>query len=524
MGSPHLEAPLLVEPSACVPGAAPGAPRARWRAGLLLIYCASLQLLIYIDRGIIAGLLNFAQVEFGIDHFHSGLLGTIFLAGFMLMSPIAAAVAGQGGAGALRAIGVGLAVWTLSIWACGTASTYAVLLLGRAMAGCGEAALVSLAPPLIDDAAPPGKKSAYLAVFFSSIFLGLGVGFVIAGQASSWADGRVLFLAEGVVMAPLCAVALFCGSNLAPDKESSEGATTEGKRPSCEEPGSFHEAADTHGEPKSSTLAGPVSALDVLRAPVYTLLVLGYCATIFTMGGLAFWAPSYLQKVLGARGAAGDSVLGAITGLTGICGTTLGGVLLDALDGRLGRRRLQAVRLCAVFAALSCPVTAAAVAARSRPLFFASLALGQLLVFASTAPANIAMMEAVGPAQRGLALGLCTLASHALGDLVPPVLVGYIADATGSLIPGMWLLALWLLWSALFWSAALVRTAGEEEEAEVRRRAPARRTLPDSDWSTDSGKSDETKGPEYLPRSDTRERAEKGKERREGHPSKAAIW
>eukprot|EP00415_Alexandrium_ostenfeldii_P001602 UN1602 len=203
----------------------------------------------------------------------------------------------------------------------------------------------------------------------------------------------------------------------------------------------------------------------ILKSSVYTLLVLGYCATISTVGGLSFWAPSYIHEVIGADPKEANSILGVITGLTGILGTPFGGLLLDAIDAKYGNRKEQAVRVSLALAALACPATMVTAAARSRSLFFCSLAIGQFLVFASTAPCNIAMMEAVDPLQRGLALGLCTLACHLFGDLIPPVLVGYIADATGSLVPGMWLLVLWLLWSVLFWLLALVQIKREAARA-----------------------------------------------------------
>lgn len=525
-----MRAPLLDEPHG---GVALPAKAARWsiaKAYRILAFCTLLQLLIYADRGIVAGLLDYVEVKFSIDKVQSGLLGTIFLAGFMLMSPVAAAVSNQGEA-AWRVIGRGLLVWGLSAAGCALARSYGVLLLARATAGCGEAALCSLAPPLIDDAAPPRQKSAFLAVYFSAIFMGLGVGFAVAGFASSWSDGQKIFGAEAITMAPLCAIALFCSSCLhvakapassyldltrspstvapeAPEEGSFNSKTSEpwpssftaslSSVGSCQ-PGRVQRTTSFDAFAGACSLQTSASQLQlsvrddalgknagkseadksgrqelkawwkrtagntgaVLQSSVYTLLVLGYCATIFTIGGIAFWAPSYMGEVLGADPRSANRILGVITGLTGLCGTTVGGLLLDILDGVYGRRRLQAVRLCLVLVALACPVTMVTAAAQSRAVFFWSLALGQLLIFASTAPANIAMMEAVSPDQRGLALGLCTLASHLLGDLIPPVLVGYIADATGSLSGGMWLLVLWLLWSVLFWSLATFQTGRE---------------------------------------------------------------
>mmetsp|Transcript_29848 Transcript_29848/g.85438 ORF Transcript_29848/g.85438 Transcript_29848/m.85438 type:complete len:517 (-) Transcript_29848:237-1787(-) len=511
MAATLREEPLLQElGEKLVPTQEQQSPR---RAYTILAFCTALQFLVYADRGIIAGLLKDAEAEFSINKFQSGLLGTIFLAGFMLMSPVAAAAAGER-EGGMRTIGAGLTVWTFAVLLCSGARTYTVLLLARALAGCGEAALCSLAPPLLDDAAPPGKKSGFLALYFSAIFVGLGFGFAITGFATSWADGSVIFAAEGLVMAPLCVISLCCGSSLMVGKaqgcldvehllatvpactsahSSFPKISGNSSLSSAHEDGRIERKTTLEGitdamsmqhsapllvSSRSGSLVGAAgqrvagqlqdwrtrtgaSILEVLQSDVYTLLVLGYCATIFTIGGIAFWAPSYLGEVLGEDTSTASGVLGVITGLTGLSGTTLGGLLLDAAANRYGKRRLQAARLCFACVVLASPVTMVTAGASSRTLFFSSLALGQLLIFAATAPANIAMMEAVPPSQRGLALGLCTLASHLLGDLIPPVLVGHIADVTGSLRVGMWLLVLWLLWSVLFWFLALIRTRDE---------------------------------------------------------------
>eukprot|EP00747_Dinoflagellata_sp_TGD_P044093 gnl/TRDRNA2_/TRDRNA2_143055_c1_seq1.p1 gnl/TRDRNA2_/TRDRNA2_143055_c1~~gnl/TRDRNA2_/TRDRNA2_143055_c1_seq1.p1 ORF type:complete len:115 (-),score=19.49 gnl/TRDRNA2_/TRDRNA2_143055_c1_seq1:17-328(-) len=75
----------------------------------------------------------------------------------------------------------------------------------------------------------------------------------------------------------------------------------------------------------------------------------------------------------------------------------------------------------------------------------------------STAPVNIGMMEAVPVELRGVAMGVAALSSHLLGDLIPPVLVGTLLDATGSLVPGMWMVSLWTIWCVLFWYFAYLK-------------------------------------------------------------------
>merc|ERR1719183_2289184 len=84
-------------------------------------------------------------------------------------------------------------------------------------------------------------------------------------------------------------------------------------------------------------------------------------------------------------------------------------------------------------------------------VFYSSLSVGQLFVFMSTAPVNVAMMEAMPSNLRGLAMGICTTATHCLGDVISPILIGKVKDwNNGDLSLGIWLLGLWPLWSVFY--------------------------------------------------------------------------
>merc|ERR1712232_791758 len=72
----------------------------------------------------------------------------------------------------------------------------------------------------------------------------------------------------------------------------------------------------------------------------------------------------------------------------------------------------------------------------------------------STAPCVVAMMEAVEPDSRGIAMGLSAFGSHIFGDILSPVVVGILKDRFGNLVPGMWVLVLWAIFTSLFWGLA----------------------------------------------------------------------
>jgi len=145
--------------------------------------------------------------------------------------------------------------------------------------------------------------------------------------------------------------------------------------------------------------------------------------------------------------------------VAGICGTILGGTFLDLLCARtasrvgvleVGRRASTGCRVATAFAALSVPAAFMALATHNAVISFVGLGVAMISLFATMAPCVIAQMESVPPDLRGLAMALTAFGQHALGDLISPGLVGQLADMTGSLAVGMWLLASWTVLGFIF--------------------------------------------------------------------------
>ena len=104
---------------------------------------------------------------------------------------------------------------------------------------------------------------------------------------------------------------------------------------------------------------------------------------------------------------------------------------------------------------------------RSTSWFYGSMAVGQLFVFMSTAPVNVAIMEAMPPNLRGLAMAITTTLTHLLGDVISPVFIGKVKDwCNDNLTFGMWILALWPAWSIFYWGWA----AGDVDPPRVAQR------------------------------------------------------
>lgn len=77
----------------------------------------------------------------------------------------------------------------LSAAGCALSPGFPALLLCRLLIGAACGPFVALAAPLVDDMAPPAKKSLWLAVLFVCIPTGFALGFLFGGLVSLWGDG-----------------------------------------------------------------------------------------------------------------------------------------------------------------------------------------------------------------------------------------------------------------------------------------------------------------------------------------------
>ena len=60
--------------------------------------------------------------------------------------------------------GFGFAVWVLGSVGCAFAPTFWVLILCRVVMGAGEASIITLSNPFIDDVAPPTQKTLWFGI------------------------------------------------------------------------------------------------------------------------------------------------------------------------------------------------------------------------------------------------------------------------------------------------------------------------------------------------------------------------
>jgi len=362
-----------------------------------------LNLLNYLDRFVLSSLVeSLKSSELRLTDTQLGALATGFILVYMLTSPIFGTLGDRKGRPRLLAAGV--AIWSVATALGGVARSFAGLFAARASVGIGEAAYGTIAPALLADHFPIQKRGRVFAVFFAAIPIGAALGYVLGGLVDSRYGWRAAFFLAGI---PGIVLAILCLGLSDPPR-------------GAQDPGSPVHGAMPRGGAWDSYM-------HLLRNRPYVLTVLGYGAYTFALGGMAFWAPAFLERARGMPRSQATVQFGAIVVVTGFVGTFGGGWLGDWSLKRSKNAYLSVSGWATVLAA---PAALVGFTAKSNSISMAGIVVTELLLFASTGPINSAIVNLVEPGERATALALSILAIHLLGDVPSPPLIGAISDRT----------------------------------------------------------------------------------------------
>jgi len=412
---------------------------------IVLALFTALNLLNYLDRTVLSAVLAPVQGDLHLSNFVAGWLPTIFLIGYFATSPVFGALGDRVATGGrTKLISLGIAVWSAATVASGFAQGAGSMIAARALVGVGEASYATLAPTLIDDLAPAAHKSRWMAIFYSATPIGSALGYLVGGAIESAHGWRAAFFVAG---GPGLLVALLCLLVVEPPRPVPLVPLLE--RVPQEVP---DDGADPYRDAAAMRPSGPgmsgllESARALLRVPLYTGTVLGYCAYTFALGGFAYWAPVYLHRQYGIAAGRASVVFGLVTVAAGSVGTILGGNLADRAARARVRAREQAkgepldaremddavargnVFIPALGAAIGAPLSAIAIAAGSAAHFFVGVFPAEIALFLLSGPINVALLRSAPPALRASAMALSIFAIHALGDLWSPPIIGLVSD------------------------------------------------------------------------------------------------
>jgi MFS transporter, Spinster family, sphingosine-1-phosphate transporter len=386
----------------------------------------------YLDRWIIAALVeSIKHSELRLSDKQIGLLFSGFIVVYLFTAPVFGSLGDTKSRTRLLAFGV--AVWSVATALAGLARGYTSLLLARATVGVGEAAYGTIAPALLADYFDRDRRGRVFAIFFAAIPIGSALGYIMGGLVDHYFGWRQAFFVAGVpgLVLAVLALRLYDPPRGAQDPES---------------------APASRGHSISVGRAARAAYAALLRNRPYVLTVLGYAAYTFAIGALAFWTPSFLERIRGIPKAQATVQFGAVVVVTGFVGTYAGGWIGDYYL-RTSRQAYLWVSGIATLAAA--PLTLVALAVARPPLYWAAMVAAELLLFASTGPINSAIVNVVPPAIRATAVALSIFAIHILGDVPSPWLVGLLSDARtlgeAVLIIPVAVLAGGLIWTYAAW-------------------------------------------------------------------------
>ena len=138
---------------------------------LILMYFCGGSMLCYLDRGLISGFVPIIETEFGMSNAETGKLGSVCLVGLtvgcLLVGDIMLRIRPERMMWVVAGGFVCCAASALIFASCDRGTPRVILLACRCLNGLGEAGVITTGPPLINDIAPPERKSLTEACFTS---------------------------------------------------------------------------------------------------------------------------------------------------------------------------------------------------------------------------------------------------------------------------------------------------------------------------------------------------------------------
>ena len=398
-----------------------------------LVLLTALNFVNYIDRYILPGVQEQVKGEFSLTDAQIGSLTLWFMVAYMAASPITGWLGDRFPRKPM--IVVAALFWGSVNLLTASVHTYSSLNLRHAALGLGEASFGIFAPSLLADFYPPAQRNRVLTIFNIAIPVGAALGYLIGGSVGEHYGWRTSFIVSAIPAILLAIpIALFL-------KEPARGQIS-GASPDDFPAGS-----------KASLSKGTV--LSLLRNPAYLCSIGGYAAVTFSLGGISWWMPSFLQRIDGRSQSSAAFLMGGITVVTGLAGTIVGG----AIAQRWSRKTPKALYLVpAISALLATPPALVCFFGPqvfgTRALTLPGLALAIFFIFLGTGPVNASTVNAVRPEIRAAALAGQLFLIHALGDAISPRIIGTVSDHSNLAVGLGSTLVTLLIGSAIFFLGA----------------------------------------------------------------------
>jgi MFS family permease len=373
-------------------------PRSFTTRALLIL--ASLNLLDYLDRYLVASLGSLVKADFHLSDEAFGFLGTAFFLVYFLTSPLFGYLGDRWGR--LRLMAGGAVLWSLATSLTFWVPSYPFLVAARGLVGVGEGSFGTLAPAYLADILPLSGRSRGLGLFYLAIPLGSALAYLVGGLVGSHWGWRPAFLLAGLPGLALAGLIY---------RLSEVPAAVPAPELKADDP---------------PTPSSPLTTYwQLFKIPTMRRVNLGYGLVTFALGGLAFWMPRYLEVAKGLNLSQANLLLFGSVALAGGLGTLIGGFLGSSLCSyTLG----APLWVSGLGVALALPLAAVAIFAAAPVLYIPALVGAIFLLFLNPGVLTAVVVSVAGPWRRAQAAALNIVVIHLIGDVPSPILIGWVSD------------------------------------------------------------------------------------------------
>ncbi|XP_076298182.1 lysolipid transporter protein spinster isoform X1 [Lasioglossum baleicum] len=361
----------------------------------------------YMDRFTIAGILPDIKKDFNIRNDRSGLLQTAFILSYMVFAPLFGYLGDRYNRKII--MGSGVFLWCLTTFIGSYMKTFGWFLLFRTLVGIGEASYSTIAPTIISDLFVKDLRSKMLAIFYFAIPVGSGLGYIVGGETARatgvWQWGLRITPMLGVI-----AIILLLTVVRDPIRGEREGGV------------------------HLTNTAWSSDIKELLKNSSFMFSTAGFTCVAFVTGALAWWAPTFLQLgfalLPNSSNVDPDDVsfkFGLIGMAAGLIGVPLGSFIAQRL--RVHWPHADPL-ICALGLLVSVPLLffATITANTNSVLCYTLIFFGQLSLNLNWSIVADILLYVVIPTRRSTAEAFQILIAHAFGDAGSPYLIGLLSE------------------------------------------------------------------------------------------------
>ena len=381
-------------------------------ARVILIVCALLYMVNYMDRQVLSVVLEPMKADLGLTDAQAGLIQTVFFLSMAILAfPISFFIDrwSRRKTVALMAI-----IWSIATYVTGLGRNFLGVLLPRIFVGTGEAGFSAGGTAWITAAYPPESRGKALGIFNIAVPIGGALGVMLGGYLSvhfgGWRTPFFVFAVPGIVLG----IIAFFLPDYKTIKQPEEGAVN---RRSV-----FTDTAD------------------LWRVPTLVWLFFGYGLRNIMAFSVFVWSPALFMRTLNISESKAGFIVG-IMGLLGIIGALLGGWQADVWKKRgLSRMLVPAAgdfvtSVCCIIGFLLLPYGHNNSLVMT--LSFIFLALYSVFSMVSPPALGAVTQDVVHPRLKGISWGMAMFAMFMLGGAWGPALVGAMSDRFGGGAAGL---------------------------------------------------------------------------------------